>query len=361
MSKDVITSSFIHNLLDKVTMPSTSNPFYVALKADQSEGESDIVHQNFQLLSLEPIKKSIVELLVTVHLKYDQFLTTRSLLDFVYTLLSGPESLICTIFEDDSNAIIENIRKEDPCLLRTSKLDAFILERKSEKIDKKLNAFIDDFNAMFKLPILILDNPHLLIRTFYLFRNDLCATNYHEQFKNEFHDHTTSDFIKLLYAHEQYANSQDKTLIRKFYTSLEKAILSYANKQLPYLSEKELITISEINNYALCTTVEFDPDWKAIENHTEHMLHAFPCFLKVNKIGMSKLYISLNMYRLIQSINAGYRPNKHDRNTIVMFEELLDHIIDYSKDAQKLVIVKDDEIYEFKNNDGEIEVKIHAR
>jgi DNA phosphorothioation-dependent restriction protein DptF len=67
------------------------------------------------------------------------------------------------------------------------------------------------------------------------------------------------------------------------------------------------------------------------------------------------------MYKLIQAINDGYRPNKHDRNTIVIFEELLERIIDFSKDTNKLVIVHDEQIYEFKDTAGKIKVKSHAR
>ncbi|MBD9362278.1 DNA phosphorothioation-dependent restriction protein DptF [Methylomonas sp. EbB] len=168
MKHDNITSSFIHQLFDKVTAPDDSNPFYKAFQDDQQSGALDIEHQNFQLLRFEAVKKSIVELLVTVHLKYDQFLTTRSLLDFLYTLLAGPKLLVHSLFEDCSNAIVENIRKEDPCLLRTAKLDTFILESKINKTDQALNAFIDDFNGQFSQPILSLDDPHLLVRIFYL-------------------------------------------------------------------------------------------------------------------------------------------------------------------------------------------------
>lgn len=361
MIKDAVSSSFINKLLDKVTESSAANPFYVALQSDLEQNALNTIHQNFKILSLEPIKKSIVELLVIVHLKYDQFLTTRSLLDFIYTLLSGPKLLIHQIFEDDSNAIIENIRKEDPCLLRTAELDTFILERKSKKKDRELNSFIDVFNEMFDSPVLTLDDPHLLIRTFYLFRNDNCSTNYHMRFNSKFNDHATHDFVKLLYAHQQYATSQDETLIQKFYASLEEAILAYANKQLPHLSSENLITLSEINDYALCTSIEFDPDWKAIEDYKKHMLHSFPCFLKVNDVAIGEMSISLGMYKLIYAINGGYRPNKHDRNTIIIFEELIERIIDQSKDAKKLVIVKDDVLFEFKNNEGKIKVKSHAR
>ncbi len=357
MAQDKITSSFIHQLFDKVTAQTDSNPFYKAFEEDLQHRTLNIIHKNFQLLQLEAIKNSIVELLVTIHLKYDQFLTTRSLLDFIYTLLVGPKSLVHTLFEDSANALIDNIRKEDPCLLRTAKLDTFILERKSNKTDPELNAFIDQFNAQFSEPLLPLNDPHLLVRIFYLFRNHSCATNYHQQFKEEFNDQTTHDFIELLYAHEQY----NEKPILSFYDKLEKAILAYANKHLPTLSDQGLITLSEINNHALCTSVEFDPNLEAIQSHTKHRIHSFPCYLKVNDQPLEVIEISLSMYKLIQAINDGYRPNKHDRNTIVIFEELLERIIDFAKDTNKLVIVHDGQTYEFKNTAGKIKVKAHAR
>lgn len=357
MDYDNITSSFIQQLIDKISTPSNVNPFYHAIQEDRQDRTVDIVHQNFQLLQQEAIKNSIVELLVTVHLKYDQFLTTRSLLDFLYTLLSGPSLLVHALFEDSSNAIIKNIRKEDPCLLRAEKLDTFILERKSNKTDPELNTFIDQFNAQFSEPILPLNDPHLLVRIFYLFRNHSCATNYHQQFTDEFYDQTAHDFIELLYAHEQY----DEKPILAFYDNLEKAILAYANKQLPTLSGEGLIILSEINNHALCTSVDFDPDLEAIKNHAKHRIHAFPCYLQVNDQPLEGIEISLSMYKLIQAINDGYRPNKHDRNTIVIFEELLERIIDSAKDTNKLSIVHDRKMYEFKEAAGKIKVKTHAR
>jgi len=352
-----ITSSFIHQLFDKVTAPDGSNPFYKAFQDDQQSGTLNIEHINFQLLRIEAVKKSIVELLVTVHLKYDQFLTTRSLLDFLYSLLAGPKLLVNSLFDDSSNAIIENIRKEDPCLLRTAKLDTFVLERKINKTDLALNAFIDNFNGQFAQPILTLDDPHLLVRIFYLFRNDTCSTDYHKLFQEEFYDQTTHNFIKLLYAHEQF---EGKTVLA-FYDKLENAILAYSNKHLPTLSDEGFITLSEINNHALCTSVEFDPDLKAIKSHTKHRIHSFQCYLLVNDQPLESMEVSLSMYKLIHAINDGYRPNKHDRNTIVIFEELLERIINLAKDTNKLVIVCDEQNYEFKETAGKIKVKSHAR
>lgn len=361
MSEREVDSAFIHELLDKVTEQSSANPFYTAFKNDSQDDSYDIEHINFRLLSQEAIKRSIVELLVTVHLKYDQFLTTRSLLDFIYTLITGPKLLIDQLFEYKSNAIIENISKEDPCKLRTSKLDSFILERASKQVDSELDQYISTFNELLQSSIFSVDNSTLLIRLFYLFRNHDLSSNYHHQFKGEFYDHTTYDFINLLHAHKEYKNTQDRDLIRKFYSELEEAIMAYSNRKSPELSKKDLIMLSEINSYILCTAIEFAPDWKEVEKFNEHMLHSFPSFLNVNSKSTGKLLISLNTYRLIKAINEGYRPNKHDRNTIILFEELIEKIIDIAKDTQKILIIKDDKVHEFKNREGEIEVKSHGR
>jgi len=234
------------------------------------------VHQNYQLLSNESIKNAIVELLVTVHLKYDQFLTTRNILDFIHTILNGDKLLINALFENKTNTIIENICKEDPCLLRTEKLDTFILERKSNQVDLALQEFISEFNLQCQKPILLDDNPHLLIRTFYLFRDQEFANNYHRNFEKEYEESTTYEFIKLLYAHQ----NGDKQAIYDFYESLEKAILAYANKRHPLLSDEGLITLSEVNGYALCANVEFDPNWDELTKNNQHQLRSFMCALE---------------------------------------------------------------------------------
>lgn len=158
MDDQVISSKFIHKLLQKVSINSLENPFYKAYLNDLDNSTHEVEHKNFHLLSHEAIQESIVELLVTVHLKYDQFLTTRGILDLIYMLLKGPRLLIDQLFESDSNSILENTKKEDPILFRTKQLDTFILERSSNKEDSELEVFIDKFNSLCKRPILTKGN-----------------------------------------------------------------------------------------------------------------------------------------------------------------------------------------------------------
>jgi DNA phosphorothioation-dependent restriction protein DptF len=66
------------------------------------------------------------------------------------------------------------------------------------------------------------------------------------------------------------------------------------------------------------------------------------------------------MYKMILSINQGYRPNKHDRNSIIIFEELLEKIADKVKNANELVFTKNKTDFTFTNNIDEIEVSKHV-
>jgi len=357
LTNNAISSSFIHHLLNKITLQSSMNPFYSAFDEDLKNNIHTTVHQNFKLLSIEAIQSSIVELLVTTHLKYDQFLTTRGIIDFIYTVLKGPKLLIDQLFEDDSNAIIQNIRKEDPILYRTKQLDTFILERSSKKNDIELEIFIEQFNSICKDPILKSNNPHTLIRTFFLFRKTECSSNYHKKFAEDYNDEATLEFIRIISANN---SSENKSIINNFYKEMRKAIFAYANKHAPLLTDKKLFTFSYLNGYHICTQVKIQQDAEALKKTDDTAINSFQCALKVNDHSIDPITISLSMYKMILSINQGYRPNKHDRNSIIIFEELLEKIADKVKNANELVFTKNNTDFTFTNNIDEIEVSKHV-
>jgi len=353
-----ITSTFISSLLQKISNPSVNNPFFTAFQSDLDQNIRYIDHQNFYLLGLEPIQNKIIELLVTVHLKYDQFLTTRSILDLIYVLLRDPRLLIDQLFESDSNTILENTQKEDPILFRTQHLDTFILERSNNKKDEALEEFVRQFNEKSGFQILQKNDVHTLVRTFYLFREFECCNNYHQRFNNDFMDSSTLQYVKLIYANQNYSQKTKRTL-QAFYKKIKKAIFTYANKHNPSLSSKELFQVDSINGYAIATPLEITPVWSHIERNKKHNINNFQCFLKVGESSIEPFSVSLNMYKLILAINNGYRPNKHDRNTIIIFDEVLDKISSKLKTSRKLFFIKDNQYYEFRNSADEIEVHVH--
>jgi len=41
--------------------------------------------------------------------------------------------------------------------------------------------------------------------------------------------------------------------------------------------------------------------------------------------------IGLNLFELLDKLNNGYRPNKYDKNAIILLDEIVDLIIDKAK------------------------------
>ncbi len=349
-----IQSDFIDKLLNKITNQSQENPFYNAYNEDKRNNNLSIIHQNYALLLNTTIQKSIINLLIIVYLKYDQFLTARSLLDFIYTLLKGPKLLINKLFEDNENEIIKNISKEDPIIDRNFKLDKFILERKSNKEDLELNSFIDAFNSKYTLSILDKKSAVTLIRTFYLFKSTNILNDYHLYFEDSFNSNYVFEFIKLLSIHSSYEERYKKD-IKEFYKNVISAIYSYVNKNNPELNKKNYITLFSTSDFTTASYVEIEANWKDIKTSKLESFQSFPLYLKINEKKLT-IDVSLNMSIMFNLINDGYRPNKHDRNTIVIFEELIESIIEIAKTSDKLLISSKNKIFSFRKKEDEIEV-----
>jgi len=83
------------------------------------------------------------------------------------------------------------------------------------------------------------------------------------------------------------------------------------------------------------------------------------CFLKINEKTSIEKKISLNLYSMIVLINDGYRPNKHDRNTIILFDELIQSILGIVNKGNEIYLLANGEKVLFKNTDDEIKVKVY--
>lgn len=355
-SGGTVQSEFIRELFQKVFDKGEDSPFYSAYLQDLNNGEASQIHHNFRMLSYECVQELIVELLIDIHLKYEQFLTARSLLDFIYGLLVSPHLPSVTLFNSSESPIFENLRKEDPCLIRDERIDTLILETKSDKKLPELDSFLKELNGLIEADLLERDDVDSIIRTMYLFKSYPFQSGYVENFKEIFDRRDVIDFLEIIDAHK----TNNASVIQSFYSALEEAVMTYANKGFPSLTDRNLLVLTEINDHALCSNVEFDVDWDAISAHEQSSLHSFPCCLQINDEPLSKFDFSLEVCNLINSINKGYRPNKHDRNTIIIFEELIEHIVDAAKNSKKIVIVKDAVAYEFKDSGHKIKVNKHA-
>lgn len=130
-----IDSSFIREILDKITLEDDSNPFYRAYRETLlSLGGLYPEVVNYRLLSLPSVKKAITRLIIEAIIRFQLIFTPRDFFDFICSIIVFPfsgsykegqhffESLLPTlIYEGKTNKIQRAVNRLDP--LRISSLE----------------------------------------------------------------------------------------------------------------------------------------------------------------------------------------------------------------------------------------------
>ena len=128
-------SSFIREILDKITLEDDSNPFYRAYRETLlSLGGLYPEVVNYRLLSLPSVKKAITRLIIEAIIRFQLIFTPRDFFDFICSIIVFPfsgsykegqhffESLLPTlIYEGKTNKIQRAVNRLDP--LRISSLE----------------------------------------------------------------------------------------------------------------------------------------------------------------------------------------------------------------------------------------------
>lgn len=130
-----VDSSFIHEVLDKITLENNSNPFYRAY-CDTVCSLGNLYPEviNYKLLSLTPVKNTITKLIIEATIRFQLIFTPRDFFDFLCSIIIFPysgsykeglhffESLLPTLlYEGKSSKIQRAVNLLDP--LRVSSLE----------------------------------------------------------------------------------------------------------------------------------------------------------------------------------------------------------------------------------------------
>jgi len=341
-----ITSTFLKDIFQKVTSSSPENPFYQAYL--RGKEQRTLLCDNFEFLAKESVQDRIIELIVLSYLKYNQFLTARAILDFIYTLLSDDKLLSDTLFEHSSNAIIKNICYEDPCLKRSERIDSFLIKQANQEEDESLIIFLEELDFFDKKL-----NPCSLLRVFYLLNSDSISNDYHKQFFQE--PSLVEEYIYLLIAHN---GGEDTKEVKAFYQKIKKALFSYINRNRLKDKTNELI-ILESDDAFISVEVDIKRDKNMIKKGDSKKIKSFECYLLANDKSIKPIEITFNIYKMIEDINNGYRPNRYDKNSLIIFNEFIERIVDEVKTSNKLIVTDKEKRYIFtKIDEDEIEVEL---
>ncbi|ELZ3100948.1 DNA phosphorothioation-dependent restriction protein DptF [Escherichia coli] len=335
-------SSFIKTLLDNLTRNDDSNLFQFIFRHDETVNPELKEVANYKLLCLPGVQDVLITQLFKARLIKDQFVTTRTLLDFLHHLLMGPGYLFDNLFTGAENDLIKKVSDFDPARLHTYEIDQFILRYELGLVDPEL----DDFLAALAPLHIRFDRQYVnpgdaasLIRLFWLLQDESLGNNYHQKFSVFFNESLFEHYSEIWHLHKNYiADSEQKKALNRFYTSeLIAGIQRYANRKAPELSmQKEEFFLGEYGGVKITAPVELKPDWEAIRNKNTAHPTGFDVHLKVGQNSLLPVRIGLNLFELLNKLNNGYRPNKYDKNAIVLLDEIVDLITEQAKSSSEI-------------------------
>ena len=319
LKEDAVGSEFISALLSKVTAPDDKNPLYVAYKADSAH-HSQHIHENFRILQEPEVRTLIVRTLLHARLKYDQFLSARALLDFIYNLIAGDSILFDNLFLAPGDSLAISMASLDPCLFRSQRIDEFVVQRSLEVKDAEFDEFKDAFMAKYGFFNM---GPTSWIRAFYVMKDVDVGNNYHKRFADDFRRKLFEDYIHVWQLHQAL---DDKKQLREFYDkTLIASLTKFANRLLTGLGS-DAIYLAQRNGVTITTKIRIAMDSKALASPVPGQIHSFHAAIKVGDTAIQPFPVTLSFLDLAERIMSGYRPNRHDKNTIVILEEVIDEV-----------------------------------
>ncbi|MCG7532631.1 DNA phosphorothioation-dependent restriction protein DptF [Psychrobium sp. MM17-31] len=347
-------SSFAKSILEKITAPNENiirQYFDMELQAIDKDKK---LCTNYQLLSLPEVQDRIIDILFKARLMKDQFLTARTLLDFINTLLAGDSYLFDNLFEPSDNELSSKIVEFDPSNLRTSNIDKFILSLSLGLLDEEFDEYASFLSSEFG--IRRTKNPYSYLRLFYLLKDTDLGNGYHKKFSFDFSESLLDRYSKTWNLHNKYdGNPEDKKSLRLFYRdTLIAAIHRYNNRNATNLDKGQFL-ISSHNGYQVVTEVDIKPDLNNIRTKKESSPSTFTAFVKLNDKTV-EVPVNINLLNLMESIVNGYRPNKHDKNTVVLLDEFADELSQIAAHSKTLLIVRGNKHYKVSQVDEDIEV-----
>lgn len=354
-------STFTKKIFQRLTEPSDKNPFYALSKKDERERRNPELLANYKLLALDCVQDAIITNLFKVRLIKDQFITTRALLDFIYQLLVGNKYLPDNLFGTSDNELIQRMGDFDPAILHTKALDQFVLRYELELPDPSLSDFLAclrENGLMVEVQGVVEGGAATLIRLFYMLQNYSIGNNFHFQFRDDFEETLLGEYAKVWLLHNDYDGSNESKLaLRPFYVNeLIGGIYRYANRNAPWLQKGEIF-LGKSGAIQLAAPIDVKVDFASIQKIEKPSVARFFARLKVSDKILDPIAINLNLFELISKLNRGYRPNKYDKNAVVLLDEIIEQVREVAKQSSFLKFYeKNSHCYTAQLDDDMIEI-----
>lgn len=377
-----VNSKFISELINNVVEASNKNPFYLAYKKDDSVNFKSPIIYNYQMLMDDDVKEVVVQYLLKSIIKNKKIISTRELLNFIYEIIV-PANIVkysdmkdVSKFIDDllpnllfnttnRSDILKEIALNSPINVRSEEIDKFIISLNTLNIKTVLSDYFDDDYEEFKFfKEFLLSNEYAndkskqkiikdsLLYYVLFFGND--------EIKKEFIDESYIDYLKYLY----YFNYKPMKL-RTLFKQIKKSILAWKGS-----IKKDYIIIDETSHFIISKRVVIDfKHMLPSENDFTNTFKNYISFnIYVNEDSCSNdfcigescnehkciiLDVDYLLFDAINKINQGYKPNKNEKENLVVFDEFIDDVLSRKGDNELLISYKsNDKSFKFKSLSG---------
>ncbi len=351
------TSDFVLKVLKKITASENNLIRQYYDRELLLENPNKRLCVNYRLLSIPSVQLIIVDLLFKARLEKDQFLTARALLDFIYHLLTGGEYLFENLFAGADSNLISKMADFDPVNIRSKAIDNFILTHRFKAEKSEFDIFSKSLRD-FGINVKSTTAAQTYIRIFYLLKDEEFGNNYHIIFANDFNDEILNEYSKYWRLHWTY-DEHNKQKIKGFYNNvLLKGLLIYNNRNAAGLGRREFL-VDHLNGYDLVAELDIKVNIEKIKqqslNHEKNKkfddVSHFYAHIYVNGKDVNPIHININLLSLLKRIVKGYRPNKHDKNTILLLDEIINELRTFANEEHTLYIHRKDNKYRIEDVD----------
>lgn len=338
LAEGEVGSFFISQLFKKITSRTSDNPLYQAYLNDSSK-HNKIEYQNYRILQESSVQKLIVNLLLQARLKYDQFFSSRSLLDFIYQLIAGGKPIFDNLFNNQVTGLAGTLAAFDPCLIRSKNIDEFVVQQSIHVKSEEFKSFKMSLEDQYQTET---DKytPSTWVRAFFLLKEVEIGNGYHHSFESDFEQPLFDEYVRIWQMH--HAEKPDLKVLRDFYKkSLIASLVKFANRLVSKVV-KDGIYISERNGVVISSKVNLKMDPKRINDVQTSKINFFNAYLSIGSEEIQTFPVTISFLELAERILGGYRPNRHDKNSVVILEEVIEDITSIAGQSSSLNFHKAD-------------------
>lgn len=379
-SEYMVKSDYLQELFDRITSEDENNYFYRAYLMDKRNKLNSPVIHNYEIISNPKAQKSIINIIIKVIIKYKVIVSTREVLNFIYeimvpseiveydetySLLDYTDDLLMNLLFNttERGELLRYINLEDPVNKRHEKTDKIIVNLNIlPNARKVLSEYMDcaDFESFFN-ELGKYDNiqsmpagKEKLIETILRLLNIFGNKGIMEIFTKKSYE----DYLNYLYGY----NINDEEEIISLGREIRNAVFNWKGQM-----KKHVIIINDLDGFKVGEKLKMIVDTSKIKDYDNHLGNRFKTSIKVSFIINKKkvraeLNIDYQLYEIITKLNRGYRPNKTEQRSLLLFKEFINQIIDlgnsnrylvHKPNGDKFTFEYDEEVEKFYFEEGE--------